>query len=279
MRQTTQHQSNAGSLGVSWFQGLNPASHSPDHRSGFTLIEVVVAIAILLIVSIGFLRFSVVSYDWGTNIVIRSMAQNLAELTAEQLASSATSELQAMMSGTTVSPDFPQNGTGLSVHPPGDMYHVIAPGEFLVTGITSFFPATLSQVNLPTSDGHISALDPVDTPASPATQMGPADSDLQSIFGEGIPDIPSVPYKTYLYSLAPNVIVEPMEHVNAAGQVTGWDSGLVLFKSEFPHFSREITVTPSDATQERYAYSVHVMWTFGAQRQMVSVTGERSSVY
>lgn len=262
-------------------QGYSSRRRERANRTpGFTLIEVVVAIAILLIVSIGVLRFSIISYGLGTNIVIQSQGQNLAELTAEQLAASSVGQIQGMIKGTP-SPNFPANGTGLSSGVPTDgSYHVIAPGEFLVTGITSFFPAGATQIDLPTGpDGAISALGEdsrVDKTSAPVV------NDL-GIFGEGLPTSTAA-YLTYLYSLAPNVAIEPMGHLDPGGALA-WDySGLVLFRSEFPGFLREIKISPlfsgtTDPTQMRYAYSVIVTWTLAARKGTVSVAGERSYVY
>jgi len=256
---------------------------SPTGAPGFTLVEVVVAVAVLLIVSIAVLRFSIVSYNWGTNIVIRSMAQNLAELTAEQLAASSVGQIQGMIKGTS-SPNFPANGTGLSpeVAPTDGTYHVLAPGEFLVAGITSFFPTSSTQMDLPMPGqaGTVSRL----TTDPRVTTSGPTMNDL-GLFEEGLPT-PKASYSTYLYSLAPNVTIEPMGHLDPVGSLV-WDySGLVLFKSEFPGFLREIKIAPlflgpTAPTQQRYAYSVVVTWTIAGQKQTqtLSVTGERSYVY
>lgn len=298
MRQTTEHRPYVGLAAVLSHHGQSSVFRSTGRRLGFTLIEVMVAVAVLLIVSIGVLRFSVVSYDWGTNIVIRSMAQNLAELTAEQLAGSSIAAIESMISSVkAVSPNFPANGTiwssdlVLSTPEPvtKGIYHVIVPGVFLVTGITSFFPSSTSQAasqkealaNLGESVGDISGLDSLGTQF---VKTGPISSDLTTIFGDALPDTPSG-YSTYLYSPAPNVTIYPVKHVNASNYPPEWDSGLVLFKSEFPRFLREITVTlvpgtPSGVpTQKRYAYSVKVIWVLSGHKQVVSVTGERSSVY
>lgn len=291
MRQTARHRSYVGSTAALSPHGLSPACRRRGRRPGFTLVEVVVAVAVLLTVSIAFLRFSVVSYDWGTNIVIRSMAQNLAELTAEHLAGSSITAIESMISSVkAVSPNFPANGTTwpdslkaseVVVTPPvpRTSYYVRVPGEFLVSGITSFFPSSASQANLPTASGEIAVLDSLGTQF---VKTGPISSDLTTIFGDALPDTPSG-YSTYLYSPASSVTVEPVKHVD--GPIVTWDSGLVLFRSEFPRFLREITVTrlfsgtPSDPTQARYAYSVKVIWLFSGHKQVVSVTGERSGVY
>lgn len=305
MTQTTEHCPYVGSVAVLSRHGRTSAFR-PAWRSGFTLVEVVVAVAILFVVSVAFLRFSVTSYEWGQNLVIRSMAQNLAELTGEQLAGASLTEIDSMINVTTkaVSPDFPPNGTiwpwdldPEKVVYPGDLgyvapaagtYFARIPGEFLVSGITSFFPRSVSdaltQESALSSTGTPSALDALPTQF---VKSGPVTSDLKTTFPFSLGDVPSV-FDTYRYSAAPNIVVEPMKHVNPDDvTVTWWDAGLVLYRGQFPSFLREIAVEslfdpankPTDPTQVRYSYTVNVVWVFGGRKQMVSVSGERSGVY
>ena len=85
MRQTTEHQSYAVSVGASLCHGLNPAFHSPDHRSGFTLIEVVVAIGILSVVILAVFMLVTVSAASFKDSDMRNTATNIANYTIEYL--------------------------------------------------------------------------------------------------------------------------------------------------------------------------------------------------
>lgn len=284
MRQVARHQGYAGTRATS-------------SRHGFTLVEVVVASAILLVVSVAFLRFSITSYQWGQNVVIRSMAQNLAELTAEQLAGASVTEIDSMINVKTkaVSADFPINGTtwpdsldpaGITVQTePAGKYYAKVPGQFLVTGITSFFARSTSEEQTQRDSLSLTGI-PSALEARPAqfSREGPLASDLPVIFPFALGDVPST-FDTYQYSAAPNVVIEPVKHVNPDDGSVTWDAGLVLFRGQFPRFLREVTVDslfvtkPSDPTQQRYKYTVRVIWYFGGQRQMVALSGERSGVY
>lgn len=298
MRQTTEYQSYVGSEGVSSSHGLGPASHSPHHRSGFTLIEVLVAMGILMIVSVAFLRFSITSYQWGSNLVVRSMAQNLAELSAEQITGLSTTNINGMMTSSATSPDFPVNGTtwandlsGSTVVPVPQpptagavyrKYYIKVPGEFLVTGIRSFFPLSSSETDLPSPTGDISDIGKLDG-RSDFTKASGA-SDLHHEFGSGgsLANVVGDGYTTYRYSAAANVVVEPTQYTDGT-----WDSSLVLYKGEFPRFLREVTITSlvpgsspqSDSTQDRYSYQVNIIWVLNGQKQMISVSGERTGDY
>lgn len=306
MRQTAEHRSYIGSRAVLSRHGPTPVGRVSSHRHGFTLVEVVVAVSILFVVSVAFLRFSVTSYEWGQNLVIRSMAQNLAELTGEQLAGASLTEIDSMINVTTkaVSPDFPPNGTiwpwdlvpaevvypesPSYVAPAAGTYFARIPGEFLVSGITSFFPRSVSdaltQESALSSTGTPSALEAL--PTQFLKSSGLMRSDLKTTFPFSLGDVASEFY-TYRYSVAPNIVVEPIKHENPDNGTMTWDAGLVLYRGQFPSFLREIAVEslfdladkPTDPTQIRYRYTVNVVWLFGGKKQMVSLSGERSGVY
>ena len=85
MRQTTEHQSYGEAVGVASFHGLNPRTHGFKRRSGFTLIEVVVAISILVVVVL-----ALVSSYYGYYVIVqneryKTTGQNLAELQLEDI--------------------------------------------------------------------------------------------------------------------------------------------------------------------------------------------------
>lgn len=289
MRQTTGHRSYVRSRAVLSHYCPSPDRRSTGHRLGFTLIEVVVAVVILLIVSVAFLQFSITSYQWGTNLVVRSMAQNLAELTAEQIAGASVTQIQSMITNPSLAtPDFPANGTtwpsdlnpsNISiVTPSAGTYSVTVPGEFLVTGITYFFPATPSdEEDLPVSpSGDISALDSASSGFTRKDGIG----DLTATF-RSLSDTVAANYSTYLYQATSNIVIMPIQ--NPSGVYV--DSSLVLFRGQFPRFLRKISITRIDGgdleelSLALYKYTVQVTWTFNGTKQLVAVSGERSSVY
>lgn len=83
MRQTTQHRLYVGSRAALSRHGLNPVCRSTGRRLGFTLIEAVVAIAILMIVVAG--TFSAVSFAYSASAVAEGLntAKNIANYTLE----------------------------------------------------------------------------------------------------------------------------------------------------------------------------------------------------
>lgn len=286
MRQTAAHRSYTGSR-------ANPSAHGLTlfRRTGFTLIEVVVAVAILLIVSVAFLQFSITSYQWGTNLVVRSMAQNLAELTAEQIAGASVTQIQSMITPPwQATPDFPANETtwawlddlNLSqvspVSSPSGTYSVTVPAEFLVTHITSFFPTSSSESDLPVwPSGNISALNDESSGFTTTVGTGDLTTTFPSLSAQGV--VPN--YSTNLYEATPNIVVVPMQYSDRSSS----DSSLVLFRGQFPRFLRKISITridgglPGELSLALYKYTVQVTWTFNGTKQLVAVSGERSSVY
>lgn len=291
MRQTVAHRSYVRSRAVLSRHGPSPTCRSKIHRSGFTLIEVVVAVAILLIVSVAFLQFSITSYQWGTNLVVRSMAQNLAELTAEQIAGASVLQIQSMITNpsSSATPDFPTNGTtwpsdlnpsNISIVTPSvGTYSVTMPGEFLVTGITSFFPTPSSLLpnGKPSPSGDISALDSLATGFTKRFGTG----DLTTTFPSLSATVASN-YSTWLYEATSNIAVVPIM-MKSSGSYE--DSSLVLFRGQFPRFLRKISITRIDGGAANklslalYKYTVQVTWTLNGTKQLVVVSGERSSVY
>ncbi|MCX6097615.1 MAG: prepilin-type N-terminal cleavage/methylation domain-containing protein [Caldiserica bacterium] len=97
MRQTTGHHSYVGSRAVVSRHGLSPASPARRRRPGltprglfhnprgFTLIELVVAMAILLIVMVGVLSSISFAYNSSTDTELRNTAKNVASYTLEYL--------------------------------------------------------------------------------------------------------------------------------------------------------------------------------------------------
>lgn len=87
MRQTAVHRSYVLSTAFGPRHGLSPACHSTSRRSGFTLIELVVAIAILLVVVVGVLSSVAFAYTSSNDTELRNTAKNVASYTLEYLRS------------------------------------------------------------------------------------------------------------------------------------------------------------------------------------------------
>lgn len=151
-----------------------------SRRPGFTLIEVMIALVIIGLAGLGLASFSMQSYRAVQNLTIRATAENLAEVTLEELSSMAGSVLHSMThSPGYFSINFPENGyiqllpytdtvpdpeldpEALKVveaddptfdfsvtkkFPPAPLgtyeYHVLCNGQLLLGTYDSFFPDT-----------------------------------------------------------------------------------------------------------------------------------------
>jgi len=112
MRQTTEHRSYIGSRAVLSCHGPSEAYSGRCGRPGFTLIEVVVACAILLILLVGLLGFYGTSLATSRRTQVTEVAQNLAELQVEDIRSLSVYLLKSL-----VKPGREQTGTDALAHP------------------------------------------------------------------------------------------------------------------------------------------------------------------
>ena len=112
MRQTTEHRPYVGLAAVLSHHGQSSAFRSKGRRRGFTLIEVMIALVIIGLAGLGLATFSMQSYRAVQNLTIRATAENLAEVTLEELSSMAGSTLFSMTHHPLgyFSINFPENG-------------------------------------------------------------------------------------------------------------------------------------------------------------------------
>lgn len=87
MRQTAEHRSYGERRGTPSFYAPTSVSHSWRRRPGFTLIEVVIAMAILMIITISVLMLTTVSASSMKDSEMRDMGKNIATYTVEYLRS------------------------------------------------------------------------------------------------------------------------------------------------------------------------------------------------
>jgi len=87
MRQTIEQLPYVGSTAVRSRYGPGSAPRSLVHRSGFTLVELVVAMAILLVVVVGVLSSVAFAYTSSNDTEMRNTAKNVASYTLEYLRS------------------------------------------------------------------------------------------------------------------------------------------------------------------------------------------------
>src|SRR5450830_1823725 len=112
MRQTTEQLPYVGSTAVRSHYSQNPVRRGMGRRLGFTLIEVVVAMAILLIVVLALV--SSYSFYYGRTVQLRAatIGQNLAQLDLEDIRSYSKSELYNLCQGQGISPNYGDEQSG-----------------------------------------------------------------------------------------------------------------------------------------------------------------------
>ena len=174
-------------------------------------------------------------------------------------------------------------------------YHVLCNGQLLLGTYNSFFavtttPRAAGKVGPLNDSGAVVTSDGTSdwVTSSPwssfVTRTGPYANDYNTVYSPSqITSLPSEDpsgYEVYKYELGSGIYLEPI--YQGTGILDPWQSaGLLVFASAAPHLYREVTVTdPTPSTDtttpssaRMYQISVRVIWTFGAVRQLVEVTG------
>jgi len=138
MRQKAEQLPYVGSAAVRSRRGPSPACRSIGHRSGFTLIEVVVAMAILLIVVLALV--SSYSFYYGRTVQLRvaTIGQNLAQLDLEDIRSYSKSELYSLCQGNGIYPNYRAETPSDPGGPSSEVYDVgKVAGTFYIPNITA----------------------------------------------------------------------------------------------------------------------------------------------
>jgi prepilin-type N-terminal cleavage/methylation domain-containing protein len=278
--------------------------------SGFTLIEVMVALVIIGLAGFALATFTIQSYRTTENLTIRGMAQNLASVTLEELSSMSASTLHSMtQSSASVDINFPADGyvqptleaqtaaakdpdylptqKGFSTTASGT-YHALCNGQFLLGEYSSLFADTATPGTVGTLSGNGAVLyngsDLFKTGAwsSVVAVTGPAANDYSAIYGAGgtnqlaLVSGDTSSYSVYRYQLGSGIYLEPMNAGTSAAP--SWTAGLLVFASTAPHLYRDMTVTDVSASTaaEEYRIDVRIIWTFGGVQQVVEVTGAKA---
>jgi len=251
MRQTTEHQSYAGSVGVSSSHGLNPASHSPDHRSGFTLIEIVVAMAILMVVVLGMLSSYASYYGRVAQERLATTGQNLAQLQLEDVLSLDKSVLYDLALGgnnidvnyvntaNSASPGYPtisDTNASSSVYDSGRV-----DGTFYITGIRAVYAPSMN---------------------------------VSHLLPGGSSDVPNLDLPSGIVDL------QPESHTDPSSVGTTWDYTVILNKAVFPGYQRQVVITDTTPSIEQranklYKIEVTIFWTVMGKQQQYMVSAEK----
>lgn len=115
-------------------------------RKGFTLLEVLYASIALAIVSTILFSLSASAHLTTLRITKKTIAQNIAQATLEDIKAQANANLETLIVSTTSTfANYPVNGTGISGGSPAGTYHVKTNSQILLAGITNFFPGKTEE--------------------------------------------------------------------------------------------------------------------------------------
>jgi prepilin-type N-terminal cleavage/methylation domain-containing protein len=310
VRNSTERHSEEGCKSGSAVVCLGSSCCVLPSRTGFALIEVLVALVIIGLAGLGLASFSIESYRATQNLTVRATAENLAEVTLEELGSMASSTLSSMThSSGYFSINFPENGhvvddpealdvaehdasfnstTNLFDVTDG-VYHVLCDGQLLLGTYSGFFDGT----GEPGSRGGSGAVVKVADGTSDlfmtslwtgvVAVTGPLANDYCQVYNLSqvaiLPSADTSDYNVYKYQLGSDIYLEPI-NIGTTMNPRWQAVGLLVFASAAPHLYREVTIadvsTPTSAG--RYDITVRVIWTFGGVRQLVEVTGGRTDL-
>lgn len=269
MTQTTEHCPYVGSVAVLSRHGLGPACRSTGRRSGFTLVEVVVAFAILLILMVGLLQFYARTLVASRNIYITETAETLAEVQAEDLRSMSVAALAELVKGTSTDVNYPANQVGSAT----SIRYLSTAG----TGQSESEGYFASDFKLP----HVKSI--VLTNPTPLTAVATADP---------------VPTGSLLLPQSVGIVLDPVDpSEELAGEKPGLDEKYVVtvMKSSFPNMYKRVELAlVSDGTFTSgaetviaapytwgspvsancvFKYTVSVKWTLGGRDHVFKVSG------
>src|SRR5664280_1540187 len=115
-------------------------------RKGFTLLEVLYASIALAIVSTILFSLSASAHLTTLKITKKTIAQNIAQATLEDIKAQANTNLETLITSVTSAlVNYPGNGTGISGGGTAGTYHVKTNSPIWLVGITNFFPGKTEE--------------------------------------------------------------------------------------------------------------------------------------
>jgi len=219
-------------------------------RRGFTLVEIVVAMAILLVVVLGMLSSYASYYGRVVQARLATTGQNLAQLQLEYALSMDKSVLYDLALGgdsidvnyvNKVNPASPGYPTISDTNDSDSVYDSgIVDGTFYITGIGAVYAPSMS----------VSHLLPV-----------------------GLSDVPDLDLPAGIVDL------QPEYHPDLAGGGS-WDYTIILNKAVFPGYRRQVVITDMTPSVEQrsdkmYKIGATIFWTVMGKDQQYTVTAEK----
>lgn len=309
MRHMTEQRSYVGSRAVVSRHGQVPASRTACRRRGFTLIEVVVAMSILVVVVLALLSSYTFYYRSITNLRIQSIGENLAQLQLEDVRNMGVQSLGDMLGGNWdigsskpfVFPARSPSSYDCPNYPPAELFYTNA-ADPLVLPYWYSYSSDPRVANKPIGLGNLPLpwVIPTGPEALPiSSALGDLENNLASVWYKDT----GVPFKYDSGERDADFVVERLTDFVLNGSSTN-PSELVLpdsitvtpstpsasytldiSKWAYPYYKKRVTIedkteTPgglAKALKERlYEVSVTVYWTANGAEKSVTVKQEVS---
>jgi prepilin-type N-terminal cleavage/methylation domain-containing protein len=243
-------------------------------RAGFTLIEVIVAMAILMVVILALVSSYYSYYNSVKQMTYRAIGQNLAEVMLEETRSLQVTILDSLVKGG----QYPSE-------PSWKKYDHYTDDPLIYEESTDFASDIPEGIPYPIDKNPDSTV--YDSGEYPTYEI---DSSLrlegiETVFGledtgfspsawDDIMNSPS--YK----NLPSSIVVTPVRHYD--GTTESYDYTILLNKETFPNYFRRIKITDltpnvvGGSPMKLYKIEVTIYWNIGGIEQSVTVTGEKS---
>jgi type II secretory pathway pseudopilin PulG len=248
-------------------------------RAGFTLIEVIVALGILMIVVLALVSSYYSYYNSVKQMTYRAIGQNLAEVMLEDARSLQVAILDSLVKGG----QYPSTVMW-------KMYAYHSPDPVVYEESVSFADGIPDSIPYPPDTNH----DETPEGVGYIYDSGKIDSSFRlegvnAVFGknDGTIDKNSDSYK----NLPSSIIITPVYHFD--GTNVSYDYTILLNKETFPNYQREIKITDltpgiAQTASKLYKIDVTIYWNVGGKvdpttgeivggtEQSITVTGEKS---
>jgi prepilin-type N-terminal cleavage/methylation domain-containing protein len=287
-------------------RGNNKIMGKSKKRAGFTLIEVIVAMAILMVVILALVSSYYSYYNSVKQMTYRAIGQNLAEVMLEE-----TRSLQVTILDSLVDYKYIKPSTYSGRYPTAwDYYKLSDDKENLVVidktewdAIPEYVGSTPNPEKIP--DGIPYPLDKTVVTNDPSDPASWYDSDptvydsgeyptyetdsslrlegIATVFGLKDTDFSAPAWQSIMNSvsyknLPSSIIVTPVYHND--GTTESYDYTILLNKETFPNYFRRIKITDLTpgvgVSMKIFKIEVTIYWNVGGTEQSVTVTGEKS---
>lgn len=253
---------------------------------GFTLIEVIFSLFILFIVLTGFVMFSINAYQRTNDIIVKNMAQNLAQIAMEDLKLKPNSVLNEMVqSNGSYLPNYPLNGTifdenGILTREStiSGIYHIKENAAFIVYNLNEIFPQNPKTIDSEPQQGldGVGCIPMLDNPPLEYQNYVIEKSIVE------LKDNNETPYSTARYKISNGTYIEAVKTIDI-NNAENWSANLTILDSNFPRFYKEITImdkNPSETISNKiYELDVKVIWTFNGSHLMVEIKDDKTDLF